>query len=96
VRQALLALSGVEEVWASSAWQQVQVTYDPATLSPDDLSQALEHAGYPIGDGTTAGNGHKPSTASPASKDPAWDVLGVRVTETNRVDLEMSGEFRHY
>jgi hypothetical protein len=33
---------------------------------------------------------------SPASKDPAWDVLGVRVTETNRVDLEMSGEFRRY
>jgi excisionase family DNA binding protein len=96
VRQALLALSGVEEVWASSAWQQVQVTYDPVTLSPDDLSQALEHAGYPIGDGTPAGNGHQPSTVSPASKDPAWDVLGVRVTETNRVDLEMSGEFRRY
>jgi excisionase family DNA binding protein len=92
VRQALLTVPGVEEVWASSAWQQVQVAYDPATLSPDDLSRALEQAGYPVG------NGHLPPapSAAPNAKDPAWDVLGVRVTETNRADLEMSGEFRRY
>jgi hypothetical protein len=28
--------------------------------------------------------------------DPAWDELGVRVTKTNRRDLELSGDFRRY
>jgi excisionase family DNA binding protein len=92
VREALLAMPGVEEVWASSAWRQVQVMYDPATLSPDDISRALKEAGYPVG------NGHLSAapSASPISKDPAWDALGARVTETDRKDLEMSGEFRRY
>ena len=92
VRQALLALVGVEEVLASSAWKQVQVTYDPSTVSPDGIGQALDQAGYPVG------NGQLPSgpSAGPKAKDPAWDALGVRVTKTNQADLEMSGEFRMY
>jgi excisionase family DNA binding protein len=92
VRQALLALPGVEDVYASSAWQQVQVTYEPASVSPESIGQALEQAGYPIG------NGHLPAGPTPAAnaKDPAWDALGVRVTETNQADLKMSGEFRRY
>lgn len=92
VRQALLALAGIEDVLASSAWKQVQVAYDPSAVSPDVISQALKQAGYPVG------NGHLPSgpSAGPKAKDPAWDVLGARVTETNRADLEMSGEFRMY
>ena len=92
VRQALLALQGVEDVLASSAWQQVQVTYDPSTISPEGISQALEQAGYQVG------NGHLPSGPAPAAnaKDPAWDALGVRVTQTHQADREMSGEFRRY
>lgn len=92
VRQALLVVPGVEEVWASSAWQQVQVTYEPETVSPDEISQALEQTGYPAGDG------HLPSAPStlPNAKDPAWDALGVRVTKTNEADLKLSGEFRRY
>jgi excisionase family DNA binding protein len=92
VRHALLALPGVEEVWASSAWQQVQVTYEPSMVSPGEINRALAQAGYPVG------NGHHPSAPSalPKSKDPAWDALGVRVTETNQADLKMSGEFRRY
>jgi excisionase family DNA binding protein len=42
VRQALLAMAGVEEVLASSAWKQVQVTYDPSAVSTDGIGQALE------------------------------------------------------
>jgi len=92
VRQALLAVAGVEEVLASSAWKQVQVTYDSSTISPDDISQRLEQAGYLIG------NGQVPTgpSAGPKAKDPAWDALGVRVTKTNQADLKMSGEFRMY
>jgi excisionase family DNA binding protein len=83
VRQTLLALQGVEDVLASAAWKQVQVTYDPSAISPDNISQALEQAGYPMG------NGHLPSGPLPAAnaKDPAWNTLGVRVTETNEADL---------
>ena len=83
VRQALLTVAGVDEVRASSAWKQVQVTYDPSTVSPDGISQALEQAGYPVG------NGQLPSgpVAGPKAKDPAWDALGVRVTTTNQADL---------
>jgi Cu+-exporting ATPase len=92
VRQALLAVPGVEDVWASSAWQQVQVTYDPETISPDGISQVLEQAGYAVG------NGQLPSgpAAGPKAKDPAWDRLGIRVTKTTQADLEVSGEFRRY
>lgn len=96
VREALLATPGVHEVCASSAWHQVQVAYDPDALGPGDISQTLEQAGYPVGEGTPGGNGHFPSTVTPARKDPAWDELGARVTETNQADLEMSGEFRRY
>jgi excisionase family DNA binding protein len=92
VRQALLAVPGVEDVLASSAWQQVQVTYEPATVSPNEISQALERVGYPVGDGQL------PPSPSPLphAKDPAWDALGARVTKTNLHDLSMSGEFRRY
>ena len=92
VRQALLAVPGVEDVWASSAWQQVQVTYNPAAISPGDLGRVLEQAGYSVS------NGHVPPAPAPGphAKDPAWDALGVRVTHTQQADLAMSGEFRRY
>jgi excisionase family DNA binding protein len=92
VRNAIMALPGVSDVWASSAWRQVQVTYDPALLSAQDISQALEQAGYPVGEEEEL----PAPTAGLSSKDPAWDVLGARVTETNQADLTMSGEFRRY
>ncbi len=92
VRQALLAVPGVEEVWASSAWRQVQVAYEPSAISVDDINRILEQAGY------QAGNGAISSSPSPLpnAKDPAWNALGVRVTKTNQVDLKLSGEFRRY
>ena len=96
VRKALTAMPGVEEVWASSAWQQVQVAYDPATLSPQDISRALEQAGYPVSEGTAEGDGHQATSVGLSTKDPAWDVLGARVTKTIQADLAMSGEFRRY
>lgn len=97
VRQVLTGLPGVVDVYASSAWHEVQVTYDPAKLSANDITRALEQAGYPPGTADD-GRGTTESLHPPSSvhKDPAWDVLGVRVTTTNRADLEMSGEFRRY
>ena len=40
-REALLALSGIDDVYASSAWQAVIVTYDPAAIQPEAIEQAL-------------------------------------------------------
>jgi hypothetical protein len=90
-REALLALSGIEDVYASSAWQAVIVTYDPAAIQPEAIARALEGAGYGP-DQTT------PVLAGSADqyKDPSWEALGARVTETNRADLALSGDFRKY
>jgi copper chaperone CopZ len=91
VRDALLGLRGVEDVYASSAWKQVLVNYNGEQTAPADIEKALAEAGYPVGEGEV------PMLAQPTDnrKDPSW-VEAVRVTETNEVDREMSGEFRRY
>jgi copper chaperone CopZ len=92
VRDALTNLEGVEEVYASSAWKQVLVSYDSAKTDPATIEKVLAGAGYPVGEGEV------PVLAETTDlrRDPQWEVLGARVTETNQVDLEMSGEFRRY
>ncbi len=46
VRNILLALPGIEEVYASSCFHVVQVKYDPAHIDPNAISARLEEAGY--------------------------------------------------
>ncbi|NOZ73554.1 MAG: heavy-metal-associated domain-containing protein [Chloroflexi bacterium] len=46
VRRILLALPGVQDVEASSAFHVVEVTYDPEKLSEDDIQAALGEYGY--------------------------------------------------
>ncbi|MBN1955598.1 MAG: heavy-metal-associated domain-containing protein [Anaerolineae bacterium] len=92
VREALLPLEGVKDVYASSAWKKVLVSYDPGKVNVAALEKALADANYPVGEGKM------PMLVQPTEKrrDPAWAEMAYRVTETNRVDLEMSGEFRRY
>ena len=92
VRDALGALEGVEDVYASSAWKQVLVNYDSAKTDQATIEKALADAGYPVG------GGEVPMLVQPTElrRDPQWEVLGSRMTETNQADLEMSGEFRRY
>ncbi|MGD2145524.1 MAG: heavy-metal-associated domain-containing protein [Anaerolineae bacterium] len=92
VRDALGRLEGVEDVYASSAWKQVLVTYDEAKVKEAAIEEALVGAGYP------AGEGEMPVVVQPTEKlrDPQWEELGFRATTTNQDDLEMSGEFRKY
>jgi copper chaperone CopZ len=92
VREALVHLEGVEDVYASSAWKQVLVAYDAATTDHAAIEKTLAEAGYPAGEGET------PMLVQPTDKrrDPQWEVLGFRVTETHQADREMSGEFRRY
>jgi len=90
VREVLTTLDGVKDVYASSAWKQVMVKYEPDKLEATTIVESLERAGYVV-DEAWALEGTRLSAG-----DPAWDELGVRVTRTNRRDLELSGEFRRY
>lgn len=46
VRKVLLALTGVTEVYASSAFHVAEITFDPAQISAEAISEALGEAGY--------------------------------------------------
>ena len=91
VREALFGTDGVEDVYASSAWKQVLVTYDDDKTDEGTLKKQLIDAGYPVGEG------EMPIVVQPTEirRDPQW-AQGARMTQTNRADLEMSGEFRRY
>ncbi len=91
VREALLPLDGVEEVMASSAFKRVAVGYDPDRLGPDKIEEALREAGYAPGE-----DWEIPSPPEGKEDDSAWFKMIRRITETNVVDLKMSGDFRKY
>jgi len=91
VRDALLGLDGAEEVMASSAFQVVQVSYDPDLTSPAAIEEKLKAAGYGPGE-----DWEVPSVPEGKEDCSPWFQLIGRVTETNKADLEMSGEFRLY
>ena len=46
VRRILLELKGVKEVYASSAFQTVEVTYDGKKISDREIGAKLKEAGY--------------------------------------------------
>ena len=65
VRRILLEMPGIEDVYASSAFQVVEVTYDPKKLDAKKIKGSLEAAGYvedlplPVETGAAAyGQGH--------------------------------------
>jgi copper chaperone CopZ len=46
VRRILLELTGVSDVYASSAFRIVEVTFDPAKTKPEQIEACLQDAGY--------------------------------------------------
>lgn len=46
VRRLLSGLAGVADVYASSSFRVVDVTFDDTAVSPDEIKQTLEEAGY--------------------------------------------------
>jgi copper chaperone CopZ len=46
VRRILLALEGVKDVYASSAFQVVEVTYDEKKINDSQIAAKLDEAGY--------------------------------------------------
>ena len=91
VRAALGQAAGVTEVVASSMYRDVVIHYDPAITCPDALAQALDKAGYPIGQEQVL-----PTHLSRIDDAAAWFQLQERITVTDRRDLEASGDHRKY
>ncbi len=46
VRRILLELAGVEDVYASSSFHAVEVTYDPDQITAEAITARVEEAGY--------------------------------------------------
>jgi len=46
VQRILLGLSGIKDVYASSAFYTAEITYDPSQIDPDTIQSTLSAAGY--------------------------------------------------
>ncbi|HOG46768.1 MAG TPA: heavy-metal-associated domain-containing protein [Anaerolineae bacterium] len=90
VREALAAV-GVHEVEASAVGTYVRLSFDPAATGRERILQALHDAGY-----DPEATIEFPQPPANAAQGSAWFAQGVRMTQTNRLDLEMSGDFRKY
>jgi copper chaperone CopZ len=91
IRKLLGNLSGVQNVEASAAFKRVAVSFDPDAISAESIAEALQEAGY--------GPDHLLEFAQALrNKEDGsfWYVLQPRTTETNQLDIEMSGDFRKY
>lgn len=91
VRKALLGIPGVDDVYASSAWKTVRITYDPTRVTPDALEKALADTGYPVG-----AELELPTYPEQTKDGAGWYTVAGRTTETNLADLKMSGDHRKY
>jgi copper chaperone CopZ len=93
VRRILLAMPGVEDVYASSAFRVTRVRIDPAQVSEADLRARLEAAGY-LGDqpieteawktGTPAEVVDNPFRHTAALENIKSVAFGQRVEEVSR------------
>ena len=88
VRDILYSLEGVERVDASSMRHQVCVTFDPESITRERIVESLAGSGYAP---DAAGEG-----GEAAPQPSSWGRCGSRITETNPVDLAMSGDHRKY
>lgn len=62
VRRILLEMPGVQDAYASSAFQVAEVTYDPSLVSEEEIAEKLATAGY-LGEFNVTAEGGKPATS---------------------------------
>jgi copper chaperone CopZ len=62
VRRILLGMPGVVDVFASSAFQVVEVTYDPDKINDLEIAIKLDEAGY-LGEWTIVAEKGEPATS---------------------------------
>ena len=87
VRALLLAMPGVQDVIASSAFRMVALSYDPTVVSAGAIMGTLDDAGYSV---ATDGTGVIAESVPVATgqRDPAWFRLGMRQQKTDERDLK--------
>jgi len=87
VRAVLIAIPGVQDVVASSAFRMVALNYDPALANPGFIIGTLDDAGYSV---ATDGTGVIAESVPVADgrRDPAWTRLGMRQMKTDERDLK--------
>ena len=88
VRDILCSLEGIERVDASSMRHHVRVAFDPKSITRGRIVESLAAGGY-ASDAADEGSEAAPQPSS-------WGQCGSRITETNPVDLAMSGDHRKY
>jgi hypothetical protein len=84
VRRLLLEMAGVEDVYASSGFQVVEVQYDETSLKAEAIEAKLGEAGYlgelpvPAEKGTPVeqGNGDKPFYRHTAALEETGETIG--------------------
>ncbi len=86
VRNVLFALNGVEDVYASSAFKEVSIQFNPEKISGEQLINALTEAGYAPGDPEVV------ERTPDHTSDPAWDILAPRIVTTHPADLQAAGK----
>jgi len=91
IREALGQVAGVQEVIASALYKDVLIKYDPDKATPDSLAKALAAAGYEATQSPQVPG--YPERIDDASD---WFQFQERITETDKRDLEMSGDHRMY
>ncbi len=94
VRRLLFELTGVKDVYASSAFHVVDVDYDEAKLDAEAITSALDKAGYlgempvavEVGAGKAKGNGSKAFFRHTAAFTQTGTTVGFaqKVPETGR------------
>ena len=90
VRRILEGLPGIGDIYASSAFHMLEVTYDPTMLSKDDILGGLTEAGYvgepqaptETGIAVTVDGGQKPFFRHTA----AYEQTKGRISFEQRVD----------
>jgi copper chaperone CopZ len=91
VRRILLEMEGVAEVYASSAFHVVEITFDPSQVSADALEARLEEAGYlgeldvPTETGTPATEAVENGDRSAFRQSAAYAAAGSNVSFAHEV-----------
>jgi copper chaperone CopZ len=68
VRKILLELPGIDEVYASSSFQTLQLSYDQEKLSEEEILAKLEETGY-LGEMQTPQESNLPASENGDKKD---------------------------
>ena len=68
VRKILLELPGIDEVYASSSFQTLQLSYDQEKLSEEEILAKLEETGY-LGEMQTPQESNSPASENRDKKD---------------------------